>query len=305
MKENLENILDNPKPKPGQTRADFISYCIPIVHKEHPKWSMKKVKAVCYSIWRRHHKNDDTEFIGFTENGDEIIKFTDDAIYLSSPIPLSVTPSGTNDKNDDLPNPNKKHMIAVIGDRFMAGGWLSAEVLQKDYKDWENSLHDLNHMGTSTGFFLIQSDISYFVGWHSNVQYDKKTKSVSMDLNIEPEVPRSVEWKGYIKLCENANRIPNVSVTYYGTRKYIPAKDLPKEADWKKEGYGKEDLVPVLTEIKPFCVSTVLRGRCDDKGGCGIKNTSCECDSCKVEDTQALNDLMQRVKAKEQKLKEE
>ena len=165
-----------------------------------------------------------------------------------------------------------KNMVAVIGDRFMNGGFLSKEILEKSYKKWNGTLHDINHMGTSTGFFLMQSDITYFIGYHSNVKYDKATGEVSMELTIEDETKFASAWKAYISLCERANKIPNVSVTYYGKRDWITASELPKNVPWKKEGYSKDDLVPVLNEITPICVSTVLQGRCNDKDGCGLRN---------------------------------
>jgi len=267
----MENY-ENPKPKPGETQQKFISRCIPIVHKEHPDWKMDKVKAVCYSLWRRRHKNK-MEMQGYELYTDEahLITLKDDKVI----------------ENEEFTNaPGTKRLIAIIGDRFMNGGFVSMKVLKACYKQWEGSLHDINHMGTSTGFFLAQSDITYFIGYHKNVKLNESNKSVSMELYIHNRTEFAEAWEAYIELCEMAGKIPNVSTTYYGKRKFLPVTELPKECDWKAEGYGKEDLVPVLVEMQPVCVSTVLRGRCDDKGGCGIRDTdlkdsdSCDCKSC-------------------------
>jgi len=277
-------MLDNPKPKPGESQKDFIARCIPAVRKEHPSWKMNKVKAVCYDIWKRSHNALDDP---------EIEVFTDEAQLISVPKETLLAEDGGTVQS------GKKQMIAVIGNRFMNGGFLSAEVLKKAHKQWEGTLHDINHMGTSTGFFLMQSDITYFVGWHSNVKYDEDSKSVSMNLNIRHDTKFAAAWEAYIGLCEDAGRIPNVSVTYYGKRKLIPASDLPPEADWKKEGYGKDDLVPVLTEITPVCVSTVLEGRCNDKDGCGLRNTSLmneTTSSCNAEQQQELDEEIEKQK---------
>ncbi len=77
--------------------------------------------------------------------------------------------------------------------------------------------------------------------------------------------------KQAVQLAKNG-KIPNVSVTYYAKRNFILASDLPKNVPWKKEGYGKDDLVPIMTQITPVCVSTVLEGRCNGKDGCGLRN---------------------------------
>lgn len=260
--------FENPKPRPGESQKDFINRCIPYVHKEHPAWKMSKVKAVCYDIWRRHkNSNDDPEYEEFTDFAE---------LRVVSETAELVNEAGT------METGNKKRLVAIVGNRFMNGGFFSAEELKKCYKQWEGSLHDINHMGTSTGFFLVQSDISYFIGYHSNVKYDDKTNSVSMDLNVYEKTHWYAAWEAYMKLCEMAGKIPNVSVTYYGKRKLIPASDLPKGVDWKKEGYGKDDLVPVLYDVKPVCVSTVLQGRCNDKDGCGFNGedgASCGCEN--------------------------
>lgn len=285
----MDKEIENPKPKKGETQKKFISRCIPIVHKEHPSWSMDKVKRVCYEIWRDRNK-ESLEAQGYT--------------LFASAAQLITVPKQKDDITIDTKFPkltgkntpivdSTKRLVAIIGNRFMNGGFVSAEELKKCYKGWEGSLHDINHMGTSTGFFLVQSDITYFIGYHDDVKYDKTNNSVSMNLHIHTGTKFAKAWEAYVELCEMAGKIPNVSVVYYGKQKFIPASDLPKDVDWEAEGYGKDDLVPVLYNIIPVCVSTVLRGRCDDKDGCGIRDTasicgsdSCDCGKCKRKDTE-------------------
>ena len=159
-------------------------------------------------------------------------------------------------------------------------------------------------MGTSTGFFLMQSDITYFIGYHSNVKYNKETKEVSMELNIEPDCEFTAAWQAYVKLCERAGRIPNVSVTYYAKRDWITASELPKNVPWKKEGYGKDDLVPVLNWIGPVCVSTVLEGRCNDKDGCGLRNDEVD-EELEAELEEKRQELIKRIKILEEKVNDQ
>lgn len=209
-------------------------------------------------------------------------------LFKSQAAFSTVKVAGDAKKEESITDIKKTNLVAIIGDRFMNGGFVSVAELEKCYKKWEGTLHDINHMGTHTGFFLMQSDITYFIGYHRNVKFDKANKSVSMELVIHNKTKFAQAWEGFVELCEMAGQIPNVSVTYYGKQEFVLAKNLPPEADWEKEGYGKDDLVPVLVEIKPVCVSTVLEGRCNDKDGCGIRNalnakcgsTSGECDPC-------------------------
>jgi len=252
----MTDLIENPEPKKGEKKSAFIQRCIPVVKKEHPDWADDKVQAVCYNIWNRKHKNEEM--------------FSSEAQFMFVPTKQHKTLTLLNAENTDA-NGNKR-MIAVIGDRFMNGGFLSKEVLEKSYKKWNGTLHDINHMGTSTGFFLMQSDITYFIGFHKNIQYNKETGEVSMELETEPSCKYYQAWEAYIKLCERAGKIPNVSVTYFAKRSWITASELPSNVPWKKAGYNKDDLVPILDEITPVCVSTVLQGKCNDKDGCGLRN---------------------------------
>jgi len=166
------------------------------------------------------------------------------------------------------------HITAVIGDRFLNGGFFPKEELERVYKGWEGTLHDINHWGTSypTGF-TSSSNILYFVGFHKNVEYNSTTREVTMNIQVNRETMYGKAWEKYVETCELAGIIPNVSVTYLGRQKLIKANELPEGTDYKSEGYSDNDLVPILTDVEPVCVSTVLRGRCDDKDGCGIQDS--------------------------------
>ena len=182
------------------------------------------------------------------------------------------------------------HITAIIGDRFLNGGFFPKEELERVYKNWEGTLHDINHWGTSypTGF-TSSSNILYFVGFHKNVEYNSTTREVTMDIQVNRETMYGKAWEKYVETCELAGIIPNVSVTYLGRQKLIKADELPEGTDYKSEGYSDSDLVPILTDVEPVCVSTVLRGRCNDKDGCGIR------DSCS-QDEQDIIDALEKEK---------
>jgi len=45
-----------PVPSPKETKEHFMQRCIPMRHSEHPDEDNKQSVAVCFSIWREHHK---------------------------------------------------------------------------------------------------------------------------------------------------------------------------------------------------------------------------------------------------------
>ncbi len=168
-------------------------------------------------------------------------------------------------------NKGQRRAVAIVGDRFYKGNFMPAKELKKAYKLWEGTLHDINHMGTTyiTGFFAIPN-ILYFVGYNNNVKWDNKTNSVSMDINIKDDTKYAKDWRAYVNLVEEAGGIPNVSISFRASVKLVKPSELPKGVNWKEQGYTKDDLIPYIIDIQPEALSTVLKGACSDKDGCGI-----------------------------------
>jgi hypothetical protein len=275
---------ENPDPNPGEKQVDFINRCIPYIKKEHPEWEHDKVVAVCYSIWK-DKGNSQENFKNFeTFECDAELKFE--------------TVIVTNNNNKETSTTKK--MVAIIGDRFMNGGFFPNEELKKCYDKWNGTLHDINHMGTSGDSFPPKPDIRFFVGRHTNANYNEETKAVTLDIvPANPKMPYTETWENYLELCKQAGQIPNVSVTYMAQRKFIKAKDLPNEINYKEYGYNEEDNVPYLYNVIPVCVSTVLIGKCDDKQGCGI-GTNTGTASCSYQDNkQDYIDTILKEKRKE------
>lgn len=198
-------------------------------------------------------------------------------------------------------------ITAIVGDRFMNGGFFPESESKRIHKNWEGTLHDINHAGT--GF--PNGDILAFIGSHTNIKHNSKTKEVTMDIKVNRNTMYAKAWEAYIETCELAGQIPNVSVTYLGKQKLVATKELPNGTDYKSEGYSSDDLVPVLTNVEPVCVSTVLRGRCDDKDGCGVRNdNTCLDGTCDVTEKQDVLDalekerqeIIKRIKSKEERL---
>ena len=200
--------------------------------------------------------------------------------------------------NTELPNDNKPIAMQategkgytgtiVIGDRFMKGVFVAADELKKVYRGWNNTLHDMNHMGSGymAGFSVIPSDVSYMVGYQDGLTYNETTKAVQAKIHIDKDSKRYDEWESYANICNQINRPINLSMFCYGQIQWMKAKDLPKGSGYTKAGYKADDTVPCMYNIQPYMVSTVTRGACDDKDGCGIENSnseSCEDNNCNV-----------------------
>lgn len=264
-------------PRIGEQKNKFISRCINhIVTKERK--SQDEAAAICYSMWKRRKiKMSDDKYYDFT-------------MTVALKIKKEIQTKKTVEECDECktthfsPEENTHRAIAIIGDRFMKGIFLPSIELKKAYKMWEGTLHDINHMGTSHLMGLsAMSDIRYFVGYQKNVSYDDKTKEVAMDIVIDDKTLHAETWHGYISLCEKAGKTPNVSVTFQAKIGTMQVKDLPKEVNYFEQGLSKDDFVEFIFDIKPTALSTVLRGACNDKDGCGI-HKECKDSNCSDEE---------------------
>jgi len=161
--------------------------------------------------------------------------------------------------------------VALIGDAFYHNAFLPADELKKAFPMWENTLHDINHQGTMDARGMMMSaNILYFVGYNDNVTYDEETKSMSMDIHICDNTHYASAWKGYIELCEKSGQTPNVSVSFKAKTKAVKVSDLPEGVDYSAYGLQRDDYVRYIYDIRPDALSTVFRGACNDKMGCGI-----------------------------------
>jgi len=190
--------------------------------------------------------------------------------------------------------------VALIGDRFYHGAFLPAKELEKAHAMWENTLHDINHQGTTDvrGMYA-QSNILYFIGYNDNVTYDKKSKSMSMDIHVCDNTHYASAWKGYVELCEKSGQTPNVSVSFRAKTKSMKVSKLPEGVDYKQYGLSEEDSVVYIYDMIPEALSTVFQGACNDKDGCGIGK------SCSVEEDASPEESEAEVTEEERHEREE
>ena len=270
-----------PDVKSGESRKDYMGRCVPIVMAEggHTK---DQAVGKCEGMYNEHVKksNEDKKILFTCESTIQFIKQTD----LTGKI-IENTDGTT------------RRLVAIIGNRFMNGGFFSWEEAKRVAALWKGTLHDINHMGTNASALDPRPDIRFFIGYHDNIQIDEVNKQISMDIHVEKGTMYASAWEGYMKLCEQAGKIPNVSTTYYGKRKLVKVSELPEGSNYEEEGYSKNDLVPYLYDVQPVCISTVLEGKCNSTAGCGIRNndnTSCTCKTCNKEDL--INETLEKEK---------
>jgi len=241
--------------------------------KHHPSWTRKKQLAVCYNMWRKRKMKEN-------EDNNKYQEFTLEVPMIKKSVTVTIEEVETEEGKTITHTPSEegKRAVAIVGDRFYKGNFLPAKELEKVYKKWENTLHDINHRGT--GDLFTPPDIKFFVGYQDNVAYDSKTKEVSMDIHVNEKTHYGEAWRGYVDLCEEAGLIPNVSIAFMAKVKMIKVKDLPKGV---KYDYGdapeKDAVIPCIYDIIPQALSTVWKGACSDKDGCGIR-TKCKSGKC-------------------------
>lgn len=195
-----------------------------------------------------------------------------------------------------------KSAVMVIGDRFMKGAFLSANELAKTVKMWDSTIHDINHMATTYPMgLMMKSNIEYVIGYQKDTRWDETSKRMITSINVNEHAPKYEAWKSYIDICAESGRVPNVSVSFYGKRKQVMAKDLPKGTNFAAEGYVADDLVDCIYDIHPVALSTVLMGACSDKDGCGIKGCSVDQSSLDSGESGADSDDCTEIPVKELK----
>jgi hypothetical protein len=190
----------------------------------------------------------------------------------------------------------------VIGDRFYKGKYLSMTELQKNYKSMDGSYHDINHWGTT--YLDGNPNIEYIVGYQDNANLDKTTKALTADVHIVETARNYDTWRGFFDINKAAKRIQNVSVSFFASNKKMKASELG--IDFAAQGYRADDEIEYLYDLEFQGLSSIFKGACSDKDGCGIhkqdaqKQPVCNDKSCEdKQNKRILEDKIKRIKGKE------
>ena len=243
-----------PTPREGETQSDFISRCIPFVINEGTTDDPKQAAAICHSLWRKH-KNSKNEEDKMQKKDGKVMK------HLSANF---VTTDKGNIKNLKATTEDKHPMVLVVGNRFMNGEFVPADELEKVYKQWDGTYHNLNHGRNFDGRVMIQE----IVGVHTNSQF--KDNSVIVDI-IEGEKTEGYDaWKGFLALNQKAGKPTNVSMETYASEKTVKYSEIKKLVS-KDDRYvarmqpGDDDEVTVLVDLEPAGGATVDIGAGGDE----------------------------------------
>lgn len=286
-----------PVPGKDEDKKSFITRCIPIVINEGTTKDPKQAAAICHSIWRKNKKDSDEDS---EELSDEFIEFTFTNVHLCSCYDSEEKNTNQTYEEVDIDIAGKSHKfikttaVAVVGNRFMKGVFVSHDELKKTLDFWNSTLHDINHMGTSSpdSFYGLRPNIEYFVGFQKNARIDEKTKALSVDVYINTESPKYAAWKSYIDTCIASNRVPNVSMSVWAKTKPVRAKDLPSDVNYKEMGINDNTQIAYMHDIIPRALTTGFEGVCSDKDGCGIgiKSESLYVNPCNCVESTQLTD---------------
>jgi len=151
---------------------------------------------------------------------------------------------------------------------------------------WNGTIHDISHLATSypAGFFAIEN-LEWVIGYHNDAKFDEKLGGVRMKAYIRHDSPKYKVWKNYVEICKASGRVPNTSMFGYAKYGTLSASELPKGVNVPEGLTDSKGNVLCLKDFQPAAVTTCLRGKCDDKDGCGIDiaNNGCSSGSCNID----------------------
>ncbi len=286
------SMFNPPMPIKGENVDQFIERCKPVV--ESHGYPAEMAKGCCLGCWddwlhdeptpplpdrgqdgkpQYPQKPWDPDMpVGPSGDGTQYSKETRELYMFDMDCDHAVSfidEEKTELKDDVNKETNKFTAVAVKGDTFYKGKFLSFAEIDKAHKTMDGAYHDINHWGTS---YPVDGhpNIEYIIGYQKNTTVDKKNKIMKTDIIVNPEAPHYKAWKNFVDINKQVGRKPNVSVSFWASNKKMKAKDLPVGTDYTQEGYKADDDVPVLYDIGFQALSTVFKGACDDTQGCGI-----------------------------------
>ena len=311
-----KNQQDETKPKDEDHKASFIIRCCR--HLEKNGYAPDEAKKWCSDVWEATNIRDPGQDIPLKPGGGDsdgqggrkqsaeperelfCLSCEDIQPLINTSINLSDKgKTGEISFNDDKDN---FRATCVYGDRFYKGKFLPMKELQKSYQSLNNTYHDINHWGTT--YLDGNPNVEYVVGYNDNVKLDNTTKALTADIHVLKNTEKYRLWRGFVDINQKINKTPNVSVSFFSSKKKMRASEL-QGIDLAAHGYNKDDEIDYLYDMDFQALSTVFKGACSDKDGCGIQKQDAPCcqdTGCKHnEDKQKkiLEEKINRMKGKE------
>jgi hypothetical protein len=220
-----------PKPKPNETKNDFIARCIPYVINEGVAKNSEQATAICNSIWSKKNNKKEAEDI---KKSEKILFKFNAQIHPKKKIDLS--------KDEDL---DLDIVTMIVGDSYFNGAYFPAEELEKMYHQFEGAPINLNHS---------DDRVEDIVGFVKDVKFnDGRITGTPV---FDKETSKYKEAMGYILSRFKANDFPNVSVGMYGER-------FEEELDDDSTHF-------VARNFEADHLALVVHGACNPGTGCGI-----------------------------------
>jgi hypothetical protein len=300
-----------PRPKPNQTKDEYISYCMAYVKEHEPKaknWSRGRLYKHCEGLWEKYKSTNASELntSELTETNNILIPLAFSSDDFES---FSSNSSGYEINFTDKGRYETVDAVIAMGDMFYGNVFVSSDVLRESVQQWENTYHDLSHLGTMyPAGFSYTENLDYIVGYNSDARFDETIRGIRLKFNINKNSPKYQTWKAFVETSMDAGRIPNVSIYGFASLKVINANELP-EGVRVPETAINDGKVVAISSITPVAVTTCLRGKCNDSAGCGIKQgMSCEsgtCDSVKDSPDGETKETNESEVSKEDKINKE
>jgi hypothetical protein len=271
-----------PKPREGQNKDEYISYCISYIKKNEPNkadWSDGRLYKHCAELWNKYKKSANSNIVSklntmgympfaFTAFDNGMIRMDKGSISLSS---IKTETKFEDEENKQNPRDyDVVDAIAAIGDRFYGNIYVSSDVLRKSASAWNGTYHDLSHLATMfpAGLGAIEN-MEYIVGYNSDAKFDESINGVRVKFHINHNAPKYQVWKNFVDISRDAGRVPNVSIFGFIKAKTMSASKLPKGTHIPS-GASQNGNVIVMDDLIPFAITTCLQGKCNDKDGCGL-----------------------------------
>lgn len=286
-----------PEVKKGQTKSEYISYCISWIKENEPDkkdWSTGRLYKHCEGLWNSakstsrekadaktmeklsaQFKNLGYKPIAFTSDNIGIVTFNDGTISMSE-MTEEFESDGETVRYYDVVD-----AVVAVGDRFYGTLYVSSDVLRMSAHLWNSTYNDLSHFGTMYPAGMSSTEnLEFITGYNSDAVFDDDINAVRVKMHISHNSPKYSVWKSFMDVTKDAKRIPNVSIFGFYKAKAMKKDKLPVGVV-VPDGALHGNYVIAMSDIIPFAISTVLKGKCDDVAGCGISTGfASENDAC-------------------------
>jgi hypothetical protein len=256
----MEKVIEMPEHKQGESESDWMKRCVPYLENNEGK-DHKQAVAQCINMYKEWREKNKATADYYESKGYKPV------VFVGSEVSIDNNVKEINGVKYDVVK-----AVAAKSNIFYQNVWVNDSVLRNSVSQWEGTYNDFSHMATDYPHPFYPTgveNIEYITGFNSKGEYDESIGGVTVEMNISHNAPKYSAWKSFYDITLAAGKIPNVSIFGFANYKVIETKELPSGTVIPK-GVSFNDKVVAMTEFKPIALTTCLKGKCDDKAGCGI-----------------------------------